>query len=264
MFDIPIITYHKISNEKEFGLTTVSQSQFARQMDYLNSNGYKSICFNQLDSKNYLPEKPVIITFDDGYESVYKNAVPILDTFRFKSVVFIVSSFLGKLNHWEAVSFQQQFKHLSKDQILKLRDMGHEIGSHGKMHTYLPKLDNMALREEIEGSKADLEDILGEEINSFCYPYGRYTKRVLSFVEKAGYRYATTNPKLYNGILNPLSITRRSIYSTDSLASFIKKLSSPPHLNLTLLAEIIIQKGALASIGMNLLRKVKSQFLLDI
>jgi peptidoglycan/xylan/chitin deacetylase (PgdA/CDA1 family) len=260
MFDIPIITYHKISDNKEFGLTTVSQSQFAEQMDYLSSNGYKPICFNQLNSNRSLPEKPVIITFDDGYESVYQNAVPIMDSFGFKSVVFIVTSYLGKLNRWEAVSFQRQFRHLSKDQILKLRDRGHEIGSHGKMHTYLPKLDNMALREEIGGSKADLEDILEEEIISFCYPYGRFTERVLSFVENAGYQYATSNPKINNGNLNLLSLTRRSIYSTDSLTSFKAKISSPPHFSPTLLIEILIQKGALASIGLNFLKTTKSHF----
>ena len=118
MFDIPIITYHKISNQKEFGLTTVSKRQFEIQMKYLKSNGYTSVCFKNLTQEYSLPEKPIIITFDDGYESIYQNAFPILKKYNFMAVVYIITDYIGRFNLWEAAPFQQKFRHLSKDQIL--------------------------------------------------------------------------------------------------------------------------------------------------
>ena len=260
MLDIPIITYHKISDHKEFGLTTVSKSQFEDQMAYLRLNGYQTICFNELTAEYLVPKKPIIITFDDGYESVYHNAIPIMNKYEFKSVIFIVTDYLGLYNSWEAVPFQQKYRHLSRDQIIELRSFGHEIASHGKKHKYLPALDSKDLSEEIQGSKNSLESLLDEKISSFCYPYGRYSENIMTRVQEAGYMYATSNLPLNNRNGNPYSLQRRSIYSNDSLNSFISKINRHTSINLAYLSEIIIQKGSLASIGINLFRPAKSHF----
>lgn len=260
MFNIPIITYHKISNKKEIGLTTVSQSQFDIQMDYLFSSGYQTVLFQDINTGNKLPDKPIILTFDDGYENVYQNAIPILEKYGFKSVIFVVTEFIGEYNSWEAVPFQQKFRHLSGDQVTYLKDQGHEIASHGKFHRYLPALDYPELKDEIEGSKIYLESLLGDTIASFCYPYGRYSEKIKSVVKNAGYQYATTNAKINSGQNNPLSLKRRSIYSTDSLRNFETKVTNHSTFNFSYLSEVLIQKGALASIGINILRPTKSQF----
>jgi peptidoglycan/xylan/chitin deacetylase (PgdA/CDA1 family) len=264
MFDIPIITYHKISDQKEFGLTTVSTAQFADQMNYLDLNGYKTVRFKDLSSYENLPKKPIIITFDDGYESVYHNAVPILSKYNFKSVIFVLTDFLGKYNIWEAATFQQKYRHLSKDQILELSDRGHEIASHGNQHRYLPLLNSKDLKEEIEDSKSYLESLLKEEITTFCYPYGRYSTKILDKVQQAGYAYATSNLRLTNEKENPYCLQRRSVYSNDSLSKFISKIRNHSPISVAYLSEILIQKGSLASIGINYIRPSKSQFLLDI
>jgi peptidoglycan/xylan/chitin deacetylase (PgdA/CDA1 family) len=229
-------------------------------MAYLNSHGYKPICFSDITTKSVLPEKPIIITFDDGYESVFQNAAPIMDKYGFKSVVFVVTEYFGKYNLWEAVPFQQKFRHLSIEQITKMRNQGHEIGSHSKMHKYLPILNSSALKEEIEDSKAYLESMLDDKITSFCYPYGRYNDKIKSMVKNAGYKYATSNAKINNYENDPLSLKRRSIYSTDSIKNFKTKITSQSTMNITYLTEILIQKGALASIGINFLRPSKSHF----
>jgi peptidoglycan/xylan/chitin deacetylase (PgdA/CDA1 family) len=255
MFNIPIITYHKISDQKEFGLTTVPKNQFEDQMAYLKSNGYTSICLKDLRAEVTLPEKPIIITFDDGYENIYHNAVPVLNNCDFKAVIFIVTDYIGRYNAWEAAPFQQKFKHLTEEQILDLKNNGYEIASHGKMHKYLLFLDEDSLMDEIIGSKISLEALIDEEIASFCYPYGRFSKRIIDMVEKAGYRHATANIRLSRRINNnPLSLNRRSIYTTDSLGIFKSKIISPTSLNITFFAEALIQKGALASIGINAFR----------
>ncbi len=261
MFDIPIITYHKISNQKEFGLTTVSKRQFEIQMKYLKSNGYTSVCFKDLTQEYSLPEKPIIITFDDGYESIYQNAFPILKKYKFLAIVYIVTDYIGRFNLWEAAPFQQKFRHLSEAQILELKNQGHEIASHSKLHRYLPALSINSIKEEIEVSKTNLEALLGEKITSFCYPYGRFSEKIINIVEDAGYRYATSNLRLSNkNNNNPYSLSRRSIYMTDSLNTFKSKLATPTSLNVSYFSEILIQKGALASIGINLFRRARSHF----
>lgn len=261
MFDIPIITYHKISDQREFGLTTVSKSKFETQMEHLKSNGYNSVRLMDLNPEYRLPEKPIIITFDDGYESIYKNAIPVLNKFNFKAVIFIVTNYIGQINTWESTQFQQKFRHLSVDQIRNLRKNDHEIGSHSKLHNYLPSLNEKMLADEIEGSKAKIDRLLGEEITSFCYPYGRFNDKIIKKVKDAGYRYATSNLRIYNKKNdNPHALIRRSIYMTDSINTYNTKISSKQSLNFSHFTESIIQKGAFASIGINILRRAKSHF----
>ena len=261
MFDIPIITYHKISDKKEIGLTTVSTDQFDRQMKYLKLNGYDTVCFRNLKPESRLPQKPIIITFDDGYENIYNNAIPVLNKYNFKAIIFIVTDYIGRLNRWEAAPFQQKFKHLSGNQLQVLKKNGHEIASHSRRHKYLPSLNKDMLIEEISGSKANLEELLGVETTSCCYPYGRYNKQVKNMVQSAGYHYATANPRFCSrNTADAFSLNRRSIYATDSLRSFKSKITPPFSINFSFLAESIIQKGALASIGINLIRSSKSHF----
>lgn len=213
--NIPILTYHKISDAKEFGLTTISPLNFDKQLNILKDLEYNPITFRDLYQGGGQPIKPIIITFDDGYESVYNNALPILDKYGFKSVVYLITDFIGKYNTWEAVSFQQKYKHLSLPQLKDLQKKGFEIASHGKSHRYLPSLKDEEVRDEVENSKKFLEDLTGERTLSFCYPYGKSSKRILELVKKAGYSFAAQNISILNlSHLNPFALTRRSIYAT--------------------------------------------------
>lgn len=256
MHKLPILTYHKISNSKEFGLTTVSPKKFKHQMQFLKSEGFESVGFDQLIDHRVLPEKPVIITFDDGYENVYTEAFPILAALDFKGVVFVVTDFLGKYNSWESASFQKRHKHLSYIQIIEMKKAGWEIGSHGRKHNYLPALNDEELEDEIAGSKRNLETIIDERVISFSYPYGRHSARVIKSVQKAGYAFATSNISVNRESgLNPYTLIRRSIYSTDTLNLFKNKLTVQKHLSPAYISEYIIQNGAFASIGLNMLRR---------
>ena len=254
MYNIPIIAYHKISNEKEFGLTTITIDNFERQIDTILSNGYTPITFKKLKENNNLPKKPIIITFDDGYESVYTNAFPILQKHNATAVVFIIANYMGKINKWEALERQRRFKHLSKKQIIELCNYGFEIGSHGLSHKYLPFYADHIVYEEVFESKNILECITGESVISFCYPYGRYNNRVFNIVQKAGYSHATCNIKFFNKN-NAFTLYRRSIYSSDKNSTLINKINHPYSYNYAYLNEWVIQRGALASIALNIFKK---------
>jgi peptidoglycan/xylan/chitin deacetylase (PgdA/CDA1 family) len=118
-----------------------------------------------------------------------------------------------------------------------------------------------ALNDEIKGSKVQLDTVLDEKITSFCYPYGRFNDRIKKIVEEAGYKYATSNLRLSNRHdNNPFSLSRRSIYASDSMNNFKTKISLKSSLNFSYLSEILIQKGSFASIGINFLRPGKSNF----
>jgi peptidoglycan/xylan/chitin deacetylase (PgdA/CDA1 family) len=255
MFSIPILTYHKISDQREFGLTTISQIKFKEHIHLLKTEGYSTISFNDLLKETPLPERPIIVSFDDGYESIYENAFEILLKYGFKAVVFVISDYIGQLNGWEAVSFQQKHRHLAKNQILDLSRHGFEIGSHGKKHKYLPALNDKAVFDEVEGSKKYLQELTGKAIISFCYPYGRCTGRVANIVKEAGYRFATRNISFKNmDNNNSLTLVRRSIYSTDSINAFNEKIINHSIFSKTYFSEFLIQQGALASIGIHVIR----------
>jgi peptidoglycan/xylan/chitin deacetylase (PgdA/CDA1 family) len=260
MQNIPVITYHKISDIKEFGLTTVTQNNFEEHIQYLSQNGYTAICFSDIVNQKVLPDRPIIITFDDGYENVYHNALPVLNKYGYRAVIFVVTDYIGKYNNWEPASFQSKYRHLSQDQIRKLSDNGYEIASHSERHRYLPILDPADLLDEIANSKNFIEKIIGGPVLSFCYPYGRYNDKIVDVVKRAGYQYATSNLRLLNSVnTTSHTIIRRSIYSTDTIRTFSSKLKLPFEYSGAYFSELLIQKGALASIGLNLFRD-KSKF----
>lgn len=250
MIDIPILAYHKISDDKEFGLTTIGIDRFESQLKLLVAEGYETISFKDLkDSCTFSKKKTVILTFDDGYASIYHHAFPLLQKYKLNATVFIVVDYLGKMNDWESYAIQRKYRHLSHSHIIELQKYGFEMGSHTLNHFHLPSCPPSVIRSEINISKKKLEDITGESVLSFCYPYGKYNNTSMTVVKEAGYKYATCNLRFSDRKEYHLfKLPRRTIYSTDSLKSVLTKLRSPREFNFTYLSEWSIQRGALAGI----------------
>lgn len=252
IFDIPIITYHKISPQKEFGLTTISPHMFKKQMQFLFENGYQTITFNQYDSGKNLPEKPIIISFDDTYRSVYENAFAIMKEFNFLGLLLVISDYMGKRNDWEAYPVQRKYSHANKDEIAEMLKYGFEIGTHSATHRYLPHQNKNFIENEFVESKKNLEKTFTTNIFACCYPYGGYNDIVIKCAREAGYRYGMGNLKIASkDNTNSLCLQRRSIYSTDSISAFINKVTNPSKFNLNFATEWLIQKGAFAGILKN-------------
>jgi peptidoglycan/xylan/chitin deacetylase (PgdA/CDA1 family) len=252
----PVLAYHKISPQKEFGLTTITPAIFEKQIKIIQQSGFTPITFGELKSQSEFPQNPLIITFDDGYESVYRYALPVLVKYNIKVVIYVLSDFIGQINIWEAYKIQRRFRHLSTQQIREMVKLGIEIGSHGKKHSYLPNLNDKELHDEIMISKTKLSDIAGDEIISYCYPYGVSNRKIEEVVKKCNYKFAVGNLDL--GQLKhhrQYSIGRRSIYSTDTERSFIEKLKKPVLTDTSLFTEKIIRFGANAAIIRKYLNK---------
>ena len=218
------MAYHKVDDSFEWGITRQTAGQFENQIKYLFQNGYKSLSLEDafllethfLECKaSALPlEKRVVITFDDGYESVYKFAFPILQKYGFVASVFIITGYVGKFNDWD-VTWGKRFRHLSWEQIEELAKHGFSFGSHTVSHPDLTKLDKKSLQFELSYSKKTLEDKIGKRVDFLSYPFGRYDFSVQRIAQETGYQRAFSI-HTYPSELNPFSLERIGMYLLDS------------------------------------------------
>jgi len=236
--DFPVLAYHKVDSRRELGITSISPQRFEKQISFLNSEGYSVISPQSLVAfgsehghvdDSHIPSKPVIVTFDDGYEGIYSYAYPILEKYESTAVIFLTTGYIGKLNNWDA-SPGPRFKHLNWSQITEMSEAGICFGSHGVNHYFLTRQNNRAAKYEIEASKKELEDKLGKAIRFFSYPYGDYDDRIIILVREAGYEAAfSLRPELLrsnstNGFMSLYELPRIAIYLVDNMRAFKAKI----------------------------------------
>lgn len=221
----PVINYHKIEPENDIGITTRHPSDFIEDMKLLLRNGYTPITFKDLKHKQDLPAQPVIITFDDAYLSFYKYALNFLTENRLKVVLFVPVGFIGKTNDWDVQFFKKRYKHMDKQQLIECAQQGMEIGSHGLSHRFLNYLKPENVKYELKKSKAILEDVIGDDIISFSYPFGRANSMVVDIAaEYYDYGIQLLSKKNRKSERFNYTINRINIYRNDTKKTFLKKL----------------------------------------
>jgi|CXWL01.1.fsa_nt_gi peptidoglycan/xylan/chitin deacetylase (PgdA/CDA1 family) len=196
---MPTLMYHKIGDYppgSKLAKLWVTAADFRRQLAYLKENGYTSIDFRDWRDAEKglkpLPEKPVLITFDDGYMNNYELAYPILREFGMKGCIFLVYETMDKHNSWHDPATEPWLKMLTWAQIHEMQDCGViEFGSHTMRHRNLETLSLDEVRWELTESKRRLEEKLGREMVGFAYPYGSgaYSPEVRREALDAGYRF---------------------------------------------------------------------------
>jgi len=156
----------------------IDPAKFEEQMKWLADNGYQTITVSQLVNLIYnggqIPERPVVITFDDGNSDIYINAFPILKKYGFVATFYLVESYINGQDM------------ITTDQVKELIQSGWEIGSHSKTHAHLPAAGT-DLAQEIRMSKLDMEKLLGVKINSFAYPFGEINDEVIRLTSAYGF-----------------------------------------------------------------------------
>jgi peptidoglycan/xylan/chitin deacetylase (PgdA/CDA1 family) len=179
---IPVLMYHSIDYEKGNELR-IPKEKFREQMKYLKDSGFTPISLEELYSHMVLgaklPVKPIVITFDDGYDDNYTNAYPVLKEFGFKAVVFMITSAMDTSQDYLSA---QQIKEMDKD--------GVSVEGHTVNHPELDKLPYDEQVKELKESKASLEKVLGREVKYAAYPYGKFNTDTLKAVEELGYKMA--------------------------------------------------------------------------
>lgn len=216
---IPILMYHYIRNhtdqtDKVGAGLSVSPAIFAKQLADLKAAGYTTITFKDLAKP--LPAKPIILTFDDGYDDAYTEALPALQKEGMTGVFYIVSDFLNRPQY------------TTTDQVKVLDAAGMEIGSHTINHKDLAKMGENDQEKQLTTSKAALENLLGKSVTSFCYPAGKYNAITVTLAKKAGYTTSTTTkPGIATGqdfMNSPHELKRiRVTESTDLLKALGEK-----------------------------------------
>ncbi len=162
---------------------------FASQVRWFHKHGYRSIRLIDLAQairdKQSIPEKTIIFTFDDGFETCYTQAAQILVEHGFLATIFLVSGYCGKNNDWPGQPADiPRWPLMSWEQIRALDQMGFEIGAHTHQHARLDLVNEVTLESEILQSKAIIEDQLGHPVDTFCYPYGRYSLPIKNLVQE--------------------------------------------------------------------------------
>jgi peptidoglycan/xylan/chitin deacetylase (PgdA/CDA1 family) len=223
---VPILMYHYIrinSNplDKVGADLSVTPEQFALQMGLLARNGFHSISVDDLVAAimdgGPLPHRPVVLTFDDGYEDFYTAAYPVLKQYGLGATSFIITGKVGRKGY------------LTWDQM-RLMQAGGLVNfqSHTVDHVAVDRLSFVQAQHELVDSKAALDRQLGRNIDIFCYPSGRYNSTVEALLSRYGYIAGVgTKPGIIHNVADLEALTRIRIRGADALRDFAKKLGIP-------------------------------------
>ncbi|MGO9482119.1 MAG: polysaccharide deacetylase family protein [Candidatus Kryptoniota bacterium] len=179
-----VLAYHKVDDKFELGFTNVKPGQFVRQVSSLMRHG---IVIGDPTNQSAMDRTKAYLTFDDGYDSFYRNVVPYLSSIGTKAAVFVISDFIGRENSWDLRLSYAPFVHMNKNQLREICELGYEIGSHSCSHRDLSRLDHKSSWNELVNSKKKIEEIIGKEIRSLSFPYGRHNRYVVDQAREAGY-----------------------------------------------------------------------------
>jgi peptidoglycan/xylan/chitin deacetylase (PgdA/CDA1 family) len=223
---VPILMYHRIDVLRPTlpAITralTVDLGDFAAQMRWLHSHGFHAITqeqlFAALEHGKRLPAKPVVITFDDGYRDVWKNAAPVMHALGMHGTAYVITNRISGKD----VSF------LSWLQLNALEQDGIEIGSHTVDHAELPALSDPAALQELIRSRHALELHLHHPVQWFAYPAGRFDARTEALVRQAGYVLAvTTQPGATQDAQTPFGLHRYEVLDTTGVRGLASILGS--------------------------------------
>ncbi len=164
--EVPVLCYHRIS-ESAKGDYSVSPATFEAHMKVLADSGFRSVLPDQLYDylvfNNPLPEKPVMISFDDSRTEHFAVAAPIMEKYGFRGAFFIMTITYNKKNY------------MSTEQIKELAEKGHTIGLHSWDHTMATKYKGETdWQQQVVNPKAKLEGIMGKPVDYWAYPNGVY------------------------------------------------------------------------------------------
>jgi peptidoglycan/xylan/chitin deacetylase (PgdA/CDA1 family) len=185
-----ILMYHSIAPyDQDPYQVTVSPARFEQQMRWLRRRGLRGASVREvLDARaSGCGAGLVGLTFDDGYADFASYALPVLKRHGFSATVYVIAGRMGGDNEWDPEGPRKPL--LTSQQVRQVADAGIEIGSHGLRHVSLPKAPEGALAGEIDGSRRTLQDVSGQDVPGFCYPYGDIDAAVVEGVRAAGYGY---------------------------------------------------------------------------
>lgn len=193
---VPILMYHSIDTQCSgpYRRWVVSPARFAEHMLALRKRGCTTLTMaalaGRLRSAQPLEPNVVAITFDDGLADFAENAVSQLVENDFSATLFITSGYVGRTSRWLTNLGEGDRPMLDWNELARLSRFKVELGAHTRTHPQLDQVSLSQAKEEVVGSKADIEQHLGLPVHSFAYPHGYSTPNVRRIVAEAGYTSA--------------------------------------------------------------------------
>jgi peptidoglycan/xylan/chitin deacetylase (PgdA/CDA1 family) len=227
--DVIMLCYHAVSARWHSPLA-VRPEQLERQLDFVVRRGYRGTTFERAVTSPPAP-RTVAVTFDDGFRSVLTEALPILESLGLPATVFVPTDFVGGddpmswpgIDHWVGGPHERELIGMSWDELGSLHEAGWEIGSHTCSHPQLSRLDDRALRHELEDSRKACEEKLGN-CRTLALPYGDGDRRVIRAAQEAGYLAVAGLPGLRK---RRPGWPRVGVYPADDLRRFRVKVARP-------------------------------------
>ncbi len=215
MHKLVIIYYHEVVDDKDgFSYQKIGKTKFEEQMKWLSENGYHTITFEDLDKP--LPEKAVIVSFDDGFRTVYENAMPIMQKYGVKGTIYLPTAFIDeneKFITWEMAEKM-------------IRTGAWSFSAHTHNHVDIRCIQNV--QSEIKQSNEIIQERLGVKPVAFCMPFGGYSKKTVSTVRAAGgysYMLSSCYGRTNEDKLKKTILPRIGISNDDTLEVFAGKLA---------------------------------------
>jgi peptidoglycan/xylan/chitin deacetylase (PgdA/CDA1 family) len=214
---VPILEYHVLGRpqtEVPYPELYVPRASFRKQMGWLDRQGYEAVTLEAVEEAWHragrLPEKPVVISFDDGYRPQYTFALPEL-----------------RKHGWPGVlNLKAEGSDLYESNVKAMLRAGWELAAHTIDHSDLTTLAGAGLEEEVAGSREILQREYGVPVRNFCYPAGRFDEAVIAAVEAAGYAGATTEIPGFATRESPYELARIEVLGSWGVAELAETMRS--------------------------------------
>jgi peptidoglycan/xylan/chitin deacetylase (PgdA/CDA1 family) len=220
---LPILMYHHVDDvprilfDRQRIDLTVSPLAFRRQLELIEANGARSVSLadlmHYLRGGEPLPERAVVLTFDDGYDDNYRVAYPLLRQFGMSATFFVVANLVGKPGY------------MTWEQLREMQLNGMAVESHSLDHVDLAIQPRAELQHQLSESRRVLERGLLRPVRYLNYPSGRYTPAVIAAARTAGYEAAVTvNHGFVQERARPYELSRVRIKGADTVESLAAKM----------------------------------------
>lgn len=192
MLRVPILLYHSVSDDPPPWIApfALAPAAFGRHLELIRASGRTALTVTDYATKlgdpATLPERPVLITFDDGLADFREKALPALQRAGLPVTLFVTTGFIEGLPAASGIT-RPAGPWLDAPALRDLRDQGVELGAHSHSHPQLDTLSHRAARAELERSKEILEELLGAPVPTFAYPHGYHGPVVRRLVQETGY-----------------------------------------------------------------------------
>lgn len=219
---VPVLNYHAVNDDISSDLV-IRTDQFKAQMDYLDAHGYHTITLKQLDDYltkgESLPDKPVLLTFDDGYVDNYYNVLPVLKAHHMHATLFMIGDAIGEGGRF-----------VTADQLREMDANGFDVQAHTYTHKKETQFGKATLIQDFSKGRDVLEALLHKKIDYMAYPGGFNNAVVRDAAKEAGFRMAFT---VEPGNVSPgddlYQLNRLAIFEwEDPMKNFIWRLHEEP------------------------------------